>query len=88
MPNKYPQTPDIEIDLHGYTTAETKTILDDLLHERRYKIVRLIVGKGNNSANGPVLPDFVRSYLVSHNIRYNQAKIQHGGAGAIDVFLE
>jgi len=88
MPNKYPQTPDIEIDLHGYTTAETKVVLDTLLLESRYKIVRLIVGKGNNSANGPVLPDFVRSYLAGRGIRYNQAKIQHGGAGAMDIFLK
>ncbi len=88
MSNKYEQIPDEEIDLHGYTTSETKDVLDTLLRERQYKIVRLIVGKGNNSANGPVLPDFVRSYLVSHGIRYNQAKLQHGGAGAIDVFLK
>ena len=88
MPNKYPQTPDIEIDLHGYTTAETKDVLDSLLRERRHNIVRLIVGKGNNSANGPVLPDFVRTYLTERGIRYNQAKIQHGGAGAMDVFLK
>lgn len=88
MANKYQQTAEIEIDLHGYTTSETEEVLDSLLKERKYKHVRIIVGKGNNSANGPVLPNFVRKYLTTYNIRYNQAKIGDGGEGALEVFLK
>jgi DNA-nicking Smr family endonuclease len=87
MANKYEQIPDKEIDLHGYTTSETKEILDTLVREKKYTLVRVIVGKGNNSANGPVLPNFVRDYLTSRSIRYKPAKLQHGGSGALDVFL-
>lgn len=87
MTNKYEQKAEIEIDLHGHTTAESKEILDTLLKEKKYSIVRIIVGKGNHSVCGAVLPDFVRSYLHSHGIRYNQSKINNGGEGALEVFL-
>lgn len=88
MVNKYEQKAEIEIDLHGYTTAESEEILDTLVRDRKYKIVRIIVGKGNRSENGPVLPDFVRNYLYTHGIRYNQSKITDGGSGALEVFLK
>lgn len=87
MVNKYEQKAEIEIDLHGYTTAESKEILDALLKEKKYVIVRIIVGKGRHSVGGAVLPDFVRSYLHSHGVRYNQSKIGNGGEGALEVFL-
>jgi DNA-nicking Smr family endonuclease len=88
MVNKYQQNAEAEIDLHGYTTIESKEILDDLISERKYKHIRIIVGKGNNSANGPILPSFVKNYLDSRDIRYSQSKIQHGGEGALDVFFK
>ncbi len=88
MANKYEQKAEIEIDLHGHTTRESKEILDVLLKENKYSIVRIIVGKGNHSAGGAVLPDFVRSYLHSHGVRYNQSKIGNGGEGALEVFLK
>ena len=87
MVNKYQQNAEYEIDLHGYTTSESKDILDSLLQEAKYNHVRIIVGKGNNSENGPILPSFVMNYLKSRNIRYNQSKIQDGGEGALEVFL-
>ena len=79
MANKYEQKAEIEIDLHGHTTAESKEILDALLKEKKYSIVRIIVGKGTHSVGGAVLPNFVRSYLHSHGIRYKQSKISNGG---------
>ncbi len=86
--NKYQQNPEIEIDLHGYTAMESKVVLDELFKEGKYKHVRIITGKGNNSENGPVLPNFVHNYLTAHKIRYNPAKIQNGGEGALEVFLK
>ena len=88
MVNKYQQSAEKEIDLHGYTTNESEDILNSLIKERKYKHVRIIVGKGNNSSNGPILPNYVRNYLNSNNIRYNQSKIQNGGEGALEVFLK
>lgn len=87
MPNKYEQNPEIEIDLHGKTMAESKVILDELIEDQEYVYVRVIVGKGAHSANGPVLPHFVRNYLTERNIRYNPAKLRDGGEGALEVFL-
>lgn len=85
--NKYEQVAEMEVDLHGYTTHEAKVVLEELLRECEYSHIRIIVGKGTRSENGPVLPDFVRNFLTEHNIRFNTAKIQHGGEGALDVFL-
>lgn len=97
MANKYEQIAEVEIDLHGYTTYEAEEVLYSLLRERessvpkngvRHKHVRLIVGKGIHSENGPVLPDFVRNYLRTHGVRYTQSKIMHGGEGALEVFFD
>ncbi|MEK7588695.1 MAG: Smr/MutS family protein [Patescibacteria group bacterium] len=86
--NKYPQIPEVVYDFHGYTTSECQEIIDELITERNYTHVRLIVGRGRNSSNGPVLPDFVRGYLTLQNIRFNQSKIQDGGEGSLEVFFK
>lgn len=85
MVNKYEQIAEYEIDLHGHTTMEAKEVLDSLLKENKYKYVRIIVDRGTNSANGPILPNFVRNYLDSNNIHHKPAKIQNGGEGALEV---
>ena len=85
--NKYPQVPDQIIDLHGSTTSESKEIIDSLLEDKEISHVRLIVGRGLNSINGPVLPNFVKSYLNSQGINFRPAKIQDGGEGALEVFF-
>ena len=85
--NKYAQHPEHIIDLHGYTTAETQELLDELIDKEEYKYVRIIIGRGHNSENGPVLPNFVKRYLDARDIHYNQSKIQDGGEGALEVFL-
>ncbi len=86
--NKYPQTPELVLDFHGYTKYDAIEALDELLAMRAYTCVRIIVGKGRNSPNGAVLPDVVRTYLTTHNIRFSQSKIQNGGEGALEVFLK
>lgn len=85
--NKYPQLPDRIIDLHGCTTSESKEIIDGLLEDREISHVRLIVGRGLNSPNGPVLPNFIKAYLNSRAVNFRQAKIQDGGEGALEVFF-
>lgn len=85
--NKYPQIPDIVLDFHGFTTSECRHELDILLEDLEYSHVRIIVGKGNRSPNGPVLPDFVRNYLIEHNVRFSPSKPQDGGDGALEVYF-
>jgi DNA-nicking Smr family endonuclease len=87
MPNKYEQKAEVEIDLHGHTMHEAEDVLNALFKEMKYKHVRIITGKGKNSENGPVLPSFVRNYLNARGVHYNQSKIQDGGEGALEVFL-
>ena len=85
--NKYPQIPEQIIDLHGYTTSESKEILDEIFNDKEVGHVRIIVGRGLNSSTGPVLPSFVKNYLNSNQINFHQAKIQDGGEGALEVFF-
>jgi DNA-nicking Smr family endonuclease len=88
MANKYARIPETIIDLHGYTTREAEEVLHTLIRERKYAHVRIITGKGNRSAHGPVLAQFVRDYLNARQIRYNNAKLHEGGEGALEVFLK
>lgn len=85
--NKYIQTPNKVVDLHGFTTDESLAVLDALLRGSRDTHVRIIVGKGTRSANGPVLPNFVKHYLARHDVSFRQSKIQEGGEGALEVFF-
>lgn len=87
MGNKYVQHAEFELDLHGYTTGEAKEILDATILADEYHHIRIIVGKGNHSEFGPVLPDFVRAYLNERNIHYRPSKLRDGGSGALEVFL-
>ncbi|OGX08275.1 MAG: hypothetical protein A2Z88_04915 [Omnitrophica WOR_2 bacterium GWA2_47_8] len=87
MVNKYTQQPDEVIDLHHRTTAETAQILQSLLRKKGPLHIRLIVGKGLHSKDGPILGSFVKKYLSSKNIAYKTAKLHDGGEGAIDVTL-
>jgi DNA-nicking Smr family endonuclease len=86
--NKYIQIPDKVIDLHGLTASESEAILNGLLRDSRGVHVRIIVGKGTRSANGPVLPNFVKNYLARHDISFRQSKIKEGGEGALEVFFD
>ncbi len=86
MSNKYAQIPDHTIDLHGYTTSEAERELGALLKIGQYKHIRIITGSGVQHF-GPVLRDFVKNYLNARSIRFNAAKREHGGDGALEVFI-
>jgi DNA-nicking Smr family endonuclease len=75
--------PEYILDLHGLNTMECKDVLDDLCTHRDVRHVRLIVGKGLNSVQGPVLPYFVKSYCNERGIRFEELV-----DGAIDVFFK
>ncbi len=64
-----------------------KHVLEDVIEAGEYSHIRIIVGKGLNSPNGPILPDFVRNFLTEKGIRFSQSKIQNGGEGALEVFF-
>ena len=85
--NKYQRTPNYILDLHGHTKEWAKIALDEIIDEGKYSHIRIITGKGIHSENGPILKDFVRSYLERNNIHFTQSKIQDGGEGALEVFL-
>ena len=56
-----------EIDLHGLNMSQSKRILDSLFdwlktHPEIHKL-DIVVGVGNRSLHGPVLPSFVINYL-------------------------
>ena len=81
------QTPEYILDLHGYTVDETRKVLDAIFFKNNYSYIRIIFGKGIHSKNGPVLGQFVKRYLAKKSVRFNQAKIQNGGEGALEVFM-
>lgn len=90
--NKYEQIPEDQLDLHGYYAdeayEETRLFLDHSEKER-LSCVRIIVGKGNQSAvEGGVLGDVVRRLLNERGYRYRDAKITDGGSGAVIVSLQ
>lgn len=81
---------DAELDLHGHTVAEATVLVDELLdeaHEELWRRVRIIVGKGTRSANGPVLPQAIKEHLSLLGYTYTYAKQYEGGEGALDVVL-
>ncbi|MCK5084041.1 MAG: Smr/MutS family protein [Candidatus Pacebacteria bacterium] len=89
--NKYPQTIQAELDLHGLTKEESREEIFDFLSEansKGYNKIRIITGKGIHSENNQgVLNRYVRSILIEENLEYCEAKINEGGSGAIDVKL-
>lgn len=85
--NKYERIPEYVLDLHRHTKAEAEVALKQVVKEARYEHIRIITGKGLHSSNGPVIKNFVRSYLQNKNIKFSQSKIADGGEGAYEVFL-
>ncbi|MBF0449894.1 MAG: Smr/MutS family protein [Candidatus Magnetomorum sp.] len=56
---EYP-TPEVEIDLHGYTAKEAEKKAESFIRNARYngiRTLRIIVGKGLHSQGKAVLPD-------------------------------
>lgn len=85
--NKYQQTPEYILDLHGMTRGEAKTALCDLLYDKKYRHIRIITGKGTFRENGGVLRFLVKSFLQENNIRFNPSKIADGGEGSFEIYF-
>ncbi len=85
--NKYEQVPECVIDLHGYTTTEVEHELARILKNNQYTHIRVITGTGVNRGGSPVLREYVKTYLRSRGVRFNPSKREHGGDGALEVFL-
>ena len=89
--NKYPQTIQAELDLHGLTKEEAREEVLDFLSEARvkeYNRIRIITGKGIHSENNQgVLNGYVQAILLKEDLEYCEAKMNEGGSGAIDVKL-
>ncbi|MCK5085448.1 Smr/MutS family protein [Candidatus Parcubacteria bacterium] len=89
--NKYLQTVQMELDLHGLTKEEAREEVLDLLNEanlKEYDKIRIITGKGLHSeGNKGVLKEYVQSILDEKGLEYCDAKINEGGVGAINVKL-
>jgi len=90
MSNKYSKTVQDTLDLHQYTKDEAQSAVLEFLDKSEsagHSLIRIIVGKGIHSENGPVLGDFVRNFLDEKGYKYSNAKINEGADGAIDVVL-
>jgi len=90
MPNKYPQQPQAELDLHQHTKNEAAAAVRLFLGESEqagHQRVRIIVGRGIHSKEGPVLGDVVRALLRDEGYDFSDAKINQGAEGAIEVKL-
>lgn len=85
---------DLELDLHGLTREEALQSLSRFIsgaHGRGQKAVLVITGKGNNSADEPVLLRAVAGWLQDKGremvAEFAPAPRDMGGSGAFVVFL-
>ncbi len=85
---------DYELDLHGLTKDEAIDALDSFIkgaYRRGQQAVLVITGKGNHSADEPVLKVAVEKWLRDEGkkmvIEFVSAPRQMGGEGAVVVFL-
>lgn len=83
-----------QIDLHGATRNEARTLLAEFLvhaSRRGLRCVRVIHGKGLGSpGREPVLKIYVKAWLAQRAevLAYCQARAFEGGAGAVVVLLK
>jgi DNA-nicking Smr family endonuclease len=85
---------DRQLDLHGLTREEAVESLGPFLQAARAggeKGVLVITGKGNHSAEGPVLQQVVAAWLRDQGrdliTEYAPAPQEMGGSGAFVIFL-
>lgn len=85
---------DYQLDLHGLTRDEALAELPRFLRTARVKgqvAVLVITGKGNNSADEPVLQQAVAAWLRDAGrelvVEFAPAPREMGGSGAFVVFL-
>lgn len=90
----YP-SPQIEIDMHGFTAMEAETRIEGIIWNARYKgilTLRIITGKGLHSTRKAVLPDLVEAKLIYLKRRkwildYRWEKGEKQKSGSIIVYL-
>ena len=80
------------LDLHGHTQKKTIAALEEFLHHAvsaQYKLIMIIHGKGDRSADEAVLRPLVRHWLAQQSsvLAWCPAQPKHGGAGASYVYL-
>ena len=89
--NKYPQSINAELDLHGFHIPEALEALDRFLEEAQdngYRYVRVVTGKGLHSQGGrALLREAVKDWLHTEGFDYRYAKQSQGGEGALVIVL-
>lgn len=91
----YPQVPQAELDLHGYTGREAGIKAETFIRNTRVrglKTVRIIVGKGLHSTGKAVLPDVVEAKIIDLKrkkwvLSYKWEKKDKRKSGALIVYL-
>jgi len=92
---RYP-SPEVELDLHGYTTIGAQVKARSFIRTAKHQgffTIRIIVGKGLHSDLGPVLPDVVEDVLREMKkqdlvIWYEWDKKKKSKSGAVIVYLK
>lgn len=85
---------ELELDLHGLTTAQAHKALQQLLQhalQRQLRCFRVIHGKGNRSAEQtPVLKSWVNQWLRQQPevLAFCSARQREGGTGALYILLK
>ena len=87
--------PEAKLDLHGLTRLEARDKVRFFLEDATFhglKTVLIITGRGKNSSDGPVLREFMESYLSREArawvVEWGRAPTRYGGEGALVVFLK
>ena len=92
---RYP-TPEAELDLHGYKAIEARIRAESFVYTCKIQgffTIRIIVGKGQHSELGPVLPDVVEDVLNEMRSKnlvlgFDWDKKAKYGSGSIIVYLQ
>jgi DNA-nicking Smr family endonuclease len=87
--------PEAKLDLHGLNRQEAQEKARFFLEDATYhglKTVLIITGRGKSSSAGPVLREFMESYLSREArawvVEWGRAPARYGGEGALVVFLK
>ncbi len=83
-----------ELDLHGLTLDDAKTVMHEFIREAYHlkkRYIRIIHGKGYNSRDEyPALKNLVNQELraLKAVLAFRSAPVRNGGTGAVNVFLK
>ncbi len=87
--------PEAKLDLHGLNRQEARDKVRFFLEDATFhglKTVLIITGRGKGSSDGPVLRQFMESYLSREArawvVEWGRAPARYGGEGALVVFLK